>query len=140
MARYDKYDPKSGGFRAEAAAAWVTADLGKIFAVGINSAGRAIKGPGVAGLGLVGVVVVTKTKVIGEILDVMTAGEIVEAALSDGTTAIAAGVPVYAVAATGLLTVTATANIRVGYTIEGGTIANTRLIVRMGVVNPVASA
>ena len=140
MARYDKYNPKSGGFRAESAIAWTAADLNKIFAVGLNSSGRVTKGPGVAGLGLIGVIVLTKAKAIGDVVDVMTAGEIVEAALSDGTTAIAAGVPVYAVAASGLLTVTATANIRVGYTVEGGSILNTRLIVRMGVVNPVASA
>lgn len=130
MARYDKYDPKSGGFRAEAGAAWTAADLNKIFAVGLNGSGRVIKGASVTGI--IGVVVVTKAKAIGEILDVMTSGEIVEAALSDGTTPLAAGINVWGVGASGILAVaTAVGNKRIGFTVEGGAIANTRLVVRV---------
>ena len=138
MARYDKYNPKSGGFRAESAIAWVTADLNKIFGVGLNSAGRVVKGGGVTGV--IGVVILTKARAIGDVIDVMTAGEIVEATLSDGTTAMAAGIPVYVIAASGLLAVASTGNIRVGWTVEGGNVLNTRLIVRMGVPNPIAAA
>lgn len=138
MARYDKYAPKAGGFRAEMGFAAVAADLNKPFAVGLNTSGRVVKGSG--NTGCVGILVLTRTKAIGEVVDVMTAGEIVEATLSDGTTPIAAGVAVYAVAATGLLAVASTGNIRVGWTVEGGSAMNTRLVVRMGVPNPIAAA
>jgi hypothetical protein len=130
MARYDKYDPKSGGFRAEIGFAAVTADLNKIFGVGPNASGRMIKG---GGQSLAGVLVLTKTKAIGEVVDVMTHGEIVEATLSDGTTVIAAGVKVYADTTTGLLGVAAGIGKKpIGYTIEGGSAMNTRLVVRVG--------
>ena len=138
MARYDKYNPKSGGFRAESGIAWLAADLNKVFAVGLNSSGRVVKGSGVTGV--VGIVILTKARAIGDVIDVMTAGEVVEATLSDGTTAIAAGVAVYAVPGTGLLSVASTGNVRVGWTVEGGNVLNTRLIVRMGVPNPVLAA
>jgi hypothetical protein len=138
MSRYDKYAPKAGGFRAEVAAAWVAADLNKPFAVGLNSAGRVVKGAGVTGV--IGILIVTKAKAIGDVVDVMTAGEIVEATLSDGTTALAAGIPVYAVSASGLLATASTGNMRVGWTVEGGTVLSTRLCVRMGVPNPIAAA
>ena len=125
MARYDKYDPKAGGFRAPVAVAVTSADFGKPFGVGIDANGRVVKGAGTSGV--VGVMINTKAKAVGDIVDVMTHGEIVEATLSDGTTAIAAGVPGYAVPASGLLSVTATANWRLGHTVEG-----TRLVVRAG--------
>ena len=130
MARYDKYAPRSGGFRAPMGITMLAADLNKIFAVGLDSSGRVVKGNGNLTT-VVGVLVVDKVKAVGDIVDVMTDGEIVEAALSDGTTAIAAGIPVYAVPATGLLSVTPTANTKVGFTVEGGVIAQTRLIVRV---------
>jgi len=124
-ARYDKYNPVSGGFRAASAIAWVEADLAKIWAVGLDASGNVVKGAG--NTGVVGVVVLTMAKGIGDILDVMTDGEIVGAALSDGTTAIAAGTAVYAVPGTGLLSVTATSNKKIGHTVEA-----TRLVVRCG--------
>jgi hypothetical protein len=130
VARYDKYGPRSGGFRAPIGFTPVAGDLNKIFAVGLDSSGRVVKGNGNLTT-VVGVLVIDKIKVIGDIVDVMTDGEIVEAALSDGTTAIAAGVPVYAVPASGLLSVTPTANTKIGFTVEGGVIANTRLVVRV---------
>lgn len=124
MSRYDKYGPKTGGFRAPIAAAAASADLNKTFAVGLDTNGRVVKGAGNSGV--VGVMINTKVKAIGDQVDVMTNGEIVEATLSDGTTAIAAGTAVYADPATGLLTLTATAMKKIGFTVEG-----TRLVVRV---------
>jgi len=124
MSRYDKYGPKTGGFRAATSIAWTSADFGKIFGVGLNASGQIVKGAGNSGI--LGVCIVTEAKAIGAILDVMTGGEIVEATLSDGTTAIAAGTAVYSVPADGTLTVTATANKKIGFTVEA-----TRLVVRV---------
>jgi hypothetical protein len=124
MARFDKYDPISGGFRAATAIAWTSSDLNKAFAVGLNSSGAVVKGAGNSGV--VGIVVVTKAKAIGDIIDVMTQGEIVEATLSDGTTALTAGTSYYGDVTSGALTATATSNKKLGYTVE-----TTRLVVRV---------
>lgn len=136
MARYDKVVPGVGAHRAPIGFNTVAGDLNKIFAVGLDANGRLLKGASVSGV--VGLLVVDQMKVIGDIVDYMNFGEIVEAALSDGTTPIAAGVAVYAVPASGILSVTSTANIKVGHTVEGGAIANTRLVVVCS--NPAASA
>lgn len=82
MARYDKYDPKAGGFRAALAADWLAADVEKIYGVGLDTSGRVVKGPG--NTGIVGVLVLTKARKAGEIVDVMTSGEIVEFGESSG--------------------------------------------------------
>jgi hypothetical protein len=130
MARYDKSVPGVGTHRAPVAAAWLAADLNKIFGVGLDVNGRLVKGGGQTDI--LGVLVVDKAKVIGDIVDVMTHGEIVEASLSDGTTAIAAGTKVFADDTTGLLGVAAGVGKKpIGYTVEGGSIPNTRLIVNM---------
>lgn len=76
MARYDKYNPYSGGFRAPLAADWLAADLGKPYGVGLNADGQVVKGNGATGI--LGVLVLTKAWPAGEVIDVMTAGEIVE--------------------------------------------------------------
>jgi hypothetical protein len=123
-ARYDKYDPVSGGFRAASAIAWVEADLAKIFAVGLDSSGNVVKGAG--NTGIIGVVVLAKAKAIGDIIDVMTSGEITGAAMSDGTTGMTAGTAYYGIPGTGLVSATATANKKIGHTVEA-----TRLVVRM---------
>lgn len=125
MARYDKYDGVSGGFRAPLAAAWDSTNVGKPFAVGLDSSGKVVKGAGNSQIH--GVCIITKAKAAGDIVDVMTNGEIVEATLSDGTTAIAAGVSVYGVPGDGTLSVTATSNKKIGFTVEA-----TRLVVRCG--------
>lgn len=124
MARYDKYDPLSGGFRAPVAGAWASADLAKPFAVGLNASGQVVKGAGNSGI--LGVLIVTSVKAAGDIVDVMTHGEIVEATLADGTTALTAGTAYYGVPADGTLSATATANKKVGHTVEA-----TRLVVRV---------
>ena len=116
MARYDKYDPISGGFRAPLNADWLDADVGLIFGVGLNASGKVVKGAGTSGVR--GVLVVdAKGKKANDIVDVMTNGEIVEAA------SLAAGTRYVANTTTGVLA-TATGT-EIGYTVEA-----TRVIVR----------
>lgn len=114
MARYDKYDPVSGGFRAPLAAAFTT-PLNTALGVGLDVNGRVVLGAG--NTGVVGVMVLTRAMVAGDIVDVMTDGEIVEAGLAAGTV-------YYAAAAGGVISTTNT-GVRVGHTVEGG-----RLVVR----------
>lgn len=123
MARYDKYDPISGGFRAPLAAAVTAANKNKVYAVGLDSAGRVVLGAGQSGI--VGVLVTHDAKVAGDIVDVMTDGEIVEFTLGDGTSAAAAGTVYYGVAADGTYTATVSTNTRLGHTVEAK-----RLVVR----------
>jgi hypothetical protein len=122
IARFDLYDPISGGFRAKLAAAWVAAD-GTPVAVGLDATGKVVPGAGTTGI--VGVVVLVKTsKNAGDVVDVMTGGEIVEVG-DTGFTGRAAGIPVYGIPGTGALTNVATANVRIGHMAEAD-----RLIVR----------
>lgn len=127
--RIDKYDPRVGGFRAKAAAAWVYSategsnDLGKVWAVGLNSSGLVVKGAGATGI--IGVVCLSAPKAIGDVLDVMTDGEIADFTLQAGTAA-AAGTRYFGVAADGTFSTTNTGT-RLGYTVEA-----TRLVVRLG--------
>lgn len=83
MARYDKYDPISGGFRAPLAQAIVedlvtpaNNQVGIPLAVGLNATGMLVVGGG--DTGVIGVYVADQAKVIGDIADVMTSGEIVD--------------------------------------------------------------
>lgn len=124
MARYDKYDPISGGFRAPLNADWLDADVAVPVGVGLNANGRVVKGAGNTG-GPTGVLVVdARGKKAGEIVDVMTHGEIVDnTGLAAGTTYFvtdAAGVVEAAVPAAG-------ANkTKIGHTVEAQ-----RLVVRV---------
>jgi hypothetical protein len=125
MARYDKYDPISGGFRAPLAADWAGA-LATPVGVGLDANGRVVPGAGVTGV--VGVVVIdgrvnslgarTNTKKAGDIVDVMTAGEIVD------NTGLAAGTVYFADATAGAIG-TDNTDARVGHTVEAQ-----RLVVR----------
>jgi hypothetical protein len=96
----------------------VAGDLEKPWAVGLNSSGRVVKGAGQTGV--IGVLVLTKTKPIGAYVDVMQDGEIVEC------TGLVAGTKYYGVAADGTLNTTNT-NVPVGHTVEAD-----RLVVRVG--------
>lgn len=128
-ARYDKYNPISGGFRAASAIAWVfnateaSNDLGKMWGVGLDSSGRVVKGAGQTGI--IGVVVLQQPKAIGEIIDVMTDGEIVDFTLHSGSAA-AAGTRYFAPSGTGVPDTTNTGT-RLGWTVE-----TTRFIVHVG--------
>lgn len=142
MARYDKYNPVSGGFRAVLAADFDpgtanTADplnpqnFNKVFPCVLNASG-AILAPAAATYDkFMGVFIVSgPRRIAGDVLDVMTAGEIVD--FDDGKYGgVVAGQAWYADPLTGLListlgTVTAATNyFYVGRTVEPG-----RLIVR----------
>lgn len=117
MARYDKYDPLVGGFRAPLAADYDVLDLNVAIGIGLDANGALAKS---AASGVVGVLILTKKRMAGDIVDVMTSGEIVE---FDGT----AGT-VYSAAVDGVVAAGAAATTtRVGVTVEA-----TRLIVRLG--------
>lgn len=142
MARYDKYDPISGGFRAKLNAA-LTLVNGSIGPVGIslNAAGRAVVGS--AGQsGLIGIAVKNVAKgpigawgtslgggtpnpnapigaMAGDVIDIMTSGEIVDL----DPDVFVAGTAFYA-AADGTVSTTNTGT-KIGWTVEAG-----RLVVR----------
>lgn len=121
MARYDKYDPIDGGFRAPLAADWLEADLNEVFAVGLDAQGRVVKGAGNSGVK--GVLVLTKIVRAGKVVDVMTDGEIVEMDVNHA--GIVAGTSYYGSAAGALTTVNT--DTPIGHTVEA-----TRLVVRAG--------
>lgn len=119
MARYDKYDPKSGGFRAPLNADWLDADVGIPFAVSLNASGKVVKGGTVNNIR--GVLVVdAKGKKANDVVDVMTSGEIVDVT----SPTLVAGTVYGGTPASGVIATTA-ANAEIGYTVEA-----TRLIVR----------
>jgi hypothetical protein len=121
VARYDKYDPIDGGFRAPLAADWLEADLNEVFAVGLDANGAVVKGAGNSGVK--GVLVLTKIVRAGKVVDVMTDGEIVEMDVNHA--GITAGTSYYGSAAGALTTVNTDKPI--GHTVEAS-----RLVVRVG--------
>jgi hypothetical protein len=142
MSRFDKYDPISGGFRAPLAADfaytasnpdYAHANLNKVICVALDSNGRVIIGTPLSGAagntvlgGLIGVICVDTPLAAGEIVDVMTSGEIVEFTLPNGAAAAAGTTYTSNVDGTyGATTVGAT-NGRIGTTVEA-----TRLVVRV---------
>lgn len=123
MARFDKYDPYGGNFRAYLAAPFTTADdLGKPFAVGLNSSGQIVKGAGQSGI--VGVLILTKAVHIPAKLpvDVMKFGEVVEfapTATTPGSGTGVAGTAYYANTTTGAISATGGAGtVKIGHTVE----------------------
>jgi hypothetical protein len=139
VSRIDKYGPRTGGFRAPLNAAWnatsgpagVT-DLNRVIVVALNGSGKLIKATTAATA--VGIVCLSSPKAAGEIVDVMTAGEIVELDLNDiqGASAPTAGTKyIFDATASRLAaqgTPTAGTNtFYVGTTVEAG-----RLVVRTG--------
>lgn len=116
MPRYDKYDPYSGGFRAPAALAVSREDKNVLTGAGLDDAGRVIRN-GSGSLDATGVVIAHDAKNPGDILDIMTSGEIVEMEdLNPGTS--------YYVQADGSIGDEPT-ELYVGHTVEA-----TRLVVR----------
>lgn len=104
MSRFDKYDPVSGGFRAPLLAAITSADIGKIQGVSINTSGQVVIG-GSAETAIEGVICAHKAFAAGDIIDVMTAGEIVEATYTVGT-AFTAGAAAFVTGTTGVVNIT----------------------------------
>lgn len=120
-ARFDKYDPVSGGCRARLAADWLDADVGAVRGVKLDGNGRVVKADSVTnGKGLVAL---GKKRLAGEPVDVMQHGEIVD------ITGLAAGTDYY-IAANGTLTATPPGagvnGIYAGFTVEAD-----RLVVRV---------
>lgn len=118
MSRFDKYDPVSGGFRGPLVAAILAADVGKIQAVSVSASGVVIGGA--AETAIMGVICPVKAMAAGDIIDVMTHGEIVEATMTAGT-AFAAGAIVYGhgtAGGVGTVDATATTGKVIGKTIE----------------------
>lgn len=121
MAHYDKYDPTDGGFRAPLAADLAKNSAGNPIGVGLNTSGQVVAGAG--NTGIVGVLTVTRDMKAGDIVDVMTDGEIVEMVAP-----VVAGTTITALTTTGALGVTAAdaTHIEVGFAVEA-----TRLVVRI---------
>lgn len=130
MARFDKYDPKDGGFRAVLGWAPVAAEVGDVIAVAIDGSGRAVKA---AAATTVGVVCMSSLLAIGDPVDVMTDGEIVDVAAdgSDNIAGPAAGAFLYAGAAGafGAAPAVAANGTRIGHFVEAW-----RLVVRVSPV------
>lgn len=117
ISRFDKYDPISGGFRAKLKVALtVTTALEKerVFGVSIEAAtGLLVLGG--AATAIRGLIQVRESKAAGDVVDVMTSGEIVDQFfLNDGVTATVLGTAYYVDNVTGALTATTTSNKQVG--------------------------
>lgn len=132
MSRYDKYDPVSGGFRAALLAAVLTADVGKIQGVRIDTAGKVVIGA-TAETAIIGLICPVRAMAAGEIIDVMTSGEIVECLKTAGT-AFSPG-DIVTVAVSGAVGSTA---VGAGFKAVGKMIEADRMVVRVPI--PTTSA
>lgn len=127
MARFDKYDPVSGGFRARLGWAPVASEVGDVIAVAINGSGLAVKTTDA--ITADGVVCMSRVLSQNDVIDVMTHGEIVDVGASDGITGAAAGATVYSATAGAIGTTAPGAGVngtRIGKFVEAW-----RLIVRV---------
>lgn len=124
--RFDKYDPVSGGFRAPLNAAILSADVNKIQGVSINGSGKVVVG-GAAETAIAGVICPVRPMAAGEIIDVMTSGEIADARTT-ADAAFTAGALVKVVGTTGAISAGAAG---AGEKIIGRTIELDRIILRV---------
>lgn len=83
MSRFDKYDPVDGGFRVQLNAALTSANVGKMYAVSVNSSGRAVIG-GAALTDLRGIICPTEPMAAAIPIDAMTDGDIAEPTTTGG--------------------------------------------------------
>lgn len=137
MSRFDKYDPISGGFRGKLKAALTIstpADKEKLWYVSIEAAtGLVVVGGAIASTAVRGLINVRESKAAGDIVDIMTHGEIINFNfLNDGVTATILGTPYYAdnTAGGGGLTATTTTNKQVGLLVADSVAGRNRLVVR----------
>lgn len=133
MARYDQVEPHVGIVRAPLAANLTVPASGEFgpVAVSLDANGRCVVGTegqsGFVGVLVKNVPVVaagrfTAAQVVnhwmgaraGDVVDIMIQGQIVD------VPGLTAGQQVYAIPATGVLTTTASGNVRVGFTVEAG--------------------
>jgi hypothetical protein len=123
MARYDKSSPYNSTFRAHIAADYPDANLGKLYGVGLDAAGKVVIGAGQSGI--VGVLVVTeKPGMVGPLrqvarIDVMYSGEVTDFGPTAGVPGVDFGVAGtrYFAAADGTISTTNTGKY-VGCTVE----------------------
>jgi len=146
LARYDKYDSENGGFRAVLAAS-LTLTSGSVGPIGVSldANGRVLVG-GPNNSGLVGILVknmpgqamagsalltqiTSPGSLAGDVVDIMTHGEIVDVALVAGTNYFIDGITGVLTAGTGAGT--ATGPVTAGTKKVGWTVEATRLVVRM---------
>lgn len=126
MARVDKYEPLTGGFRALLGFTPAESDIEKIIPVGLNASGRVVKGAGTTGV--IGILVpLTMLRNQGDAVDVIQDGELVDCV------GLAAGSRYYTTVA-GVVSTTPAAGIPVGWTVEAD-----RLVVRFGRGNAAAA-
>ena len=116
MARFDKYDPVDGGFRVQLNAALVSGNVGKMYAVSVNTSGRAVIG-GAALTDLRGVICPTEALGAAGAIDAMTDGEIAEP-LTTGGVAFGNNDVLYA-HIDGTIDAVATAGKAVGFIVNG---------------------
>jgi hypothetical protein len=123
MARFDKYNPVSGGFRARLGWTPAGSDVGAIIPVVLNGSGVLVKAAA-NDAAAKGVVCLVFQNSLNDVVDVMTDGEIVDIDSSDIVDAVAGGT--VKVGAAGTVSVAGTGR-NVGWMVEAW-----RLIVRMG--------
>lgn len=126
MARYDKYNPISGGFRALLAEDFPKESLNKVIGVGLDADGHVVPGAGQSGVR--GALILTKVRKAGDVVDVMTQGEIVDFHEGDADFTPVAGTAYYAADADGAVSATASTNLL------GATVEAQRLVVRFQTV------
>jgi hypothetical protein len=129
VARYDKYDPFDGGFRAALAALIAVGNVEKLLAVSLDANGKVVVGAQ-GQTGFRGLLVVNGLRNAGDIVDVMQDGECVECAgLAAGTNYFVDGTSGLIVAGTGANT--STAPVAAGSKYIGHTVEATRMVVRV---------
>jgi hypothetical protein len=129
MARYDKYEPFSGGFRAPLAADTPKTTPGNPQGVSLDVNGRVLVSGAPSHSGYKGIICLTQDKKAADIVDTMTDGEVVEFAGAAGTNYFIDAATGDLVAGTGADTMTppaAAGSVYVGFTVEA-----TRLVVRV---------
>ena len=138
MSRYDKWNPAIGVFRAPLNAAWTATsgpssatDLWRVTCVSLNGSGRLIRAT--TAVSCVGIVIAHGPKNAGDIVDVLTNGEVAELDAADiqGATTPTAGTKYYFDSTAGRLTATAPVAGAIGFYI-GTTVEASRLVVRAG--------
>lgn len=97
MARIDKYDPVAGGFRARLGFAPAASEVGDVIAVVIDGSSLVQKTSDAVTCD--GVICLSSLLNQGDVVDVMTHGEIVDIGANNNVTGYAAGARAYAATA-----------------------------------------
>lgn len=120
-ARIDKTESAIGIQRGRLNADQAKTTAGNGVGVGINTSGRIVAGAG--NTGIIGVVVLTKDKKAGDVVDILSLGELI------GATELTAGTVITANTTSGALSTTAASatQVPIGYTIEAD-----RIVVKAG--------